>query len=423
MYVNAHIKVLINDTLVYSIVSCDMENDSHNVGASCDIVMPLNARIQFNGQDIKGEPTANTENIHKGYLTEPTRYYFNTGDHIQVYAKYEGYESDLNSISVPLKDMKPEDKYQLLFDGFLYDFYLSTPIKIKCLDYIYFFNLGTFGDSKLDIIPMTAKGKQLLKKERKGIGYSKTSILFSALINDLLYWVNATIHTVNDEDGTSWPDVVLLPKMFDMPLVNISFVDMSPAAVLEYFKREIGLCITLMGNKLYINVASNTTKEVKLDTGINVLKSGIQTNVLTNGGKKNSRGAHSLFLKIKLVAYFILQTGKKASITVGDENGELVNNYFYNVKPDTATTPVAGVNVPNNMLALANEALVKAKQGRFTGEVETPLYPYYDLFWEVIYKDRRYPEKDGNYVVTSVKVKISEHGYHRTAKLAWLDNG
>ena len=82
----------------------------------------------------------------------------------------------------------------------------------------------------------------------------------------------------------------------------------------------------------------------------------------------------------------------------------------------------AGVAVPNNMLTLANEALIKAVQGRFKGQVETLLYPNYDLFWKVIYKDRRYEEKNGNYVVTSLKIKISEHGYHRTAKLAWLDD-
>jgi hypothetical protein len=127
-------------------------------------------------------------------------------------------------------------------------------------------------------------------------------------------------------------------------------------------------------------------------------------------------------LKIKLVAYFILDNGKKSSITIGDENGELVNNYFYNVKPDTQTTLQGTVQVPNNMLAIAQEALIKAKHGRFTGEIETPLYPHYDLFWKVIYTDRRYEEKDGNYVVTSLKIKIDEHGYHRKAKLAYLDD-
>ena len=360
MYVNAHIKVLINDTQVYSIVSCEMENDSHNVGATCELVMPLNARIEFNGQDITGQ---DINDLQKGYVTEPTRYYFNTGDHIQVYAKYEGYESDKYSVSV--KGLDPNDKYQLLFDGFLYEFYLSTPIKIKCLDYVYFFNLASFGDEKLDIIPLGKKGKPILKEERKGTGYHKDSILFSALIKDLLYWVNATIHTVNETDDTDYPDVVLEPGMFDMPLVNISFLDMSPASVLEYFKREIGLCITLMNNRLYINVASNTTEVVKLDTGINILKSELQTSNLKKERKKS--GSNSLFLKIKLVAYFILDNGKKASYTTGDENGELVNQYFYNVKPSVETESIGGVAVPKNFKALAEEALLKAKQGRFTG--------------------------------------------------------
>jgi hypothetical protein len=418
MYVNAHIKVFINGTQVYSIVEVEAENDSHNVGATCDIVMPLNARIEFNGQNTTG---VDTKNINKGYLTEVTRYSFNTGDHIKIYAKYEGYESDPNAESVPGLD--ENDKYLLIFEGFLYEFHLGTPIKIKCLDYIYWFNLGYFGDVKIDLIAHSKSGKFLPKKSRSGIGVQyKGNVQFKKIMQDLLQWVNANITQWNDDNGTNFLPVTLNEKTFDTPLVDITFLSMSPASVLEYFKREIGLCITLMGSELYVNVASNTTKEVKLDTGINVIKSDIQTNNLKNANTAHAIGANSIFLKIKLVAYFILDNGKKASITIGDENGEVVNNFFYNVKPDTATTMRAGVAVPNNMLTLANEALIKAVQGRFKGQVETLLYPNYDLFWKVIYKDRRYKEKNGNYVVTSLKIKISEHGYHRTAKLAWLDD-
>lgn len=389
MYFNCHPKVLINGNQLNSIVSIESSNDSHNIGAFCDIIMPINARF-----------------IHEGKgLTAPARNIFNTGDYIIVKAKYDGYEKDANADS---------DGFVTFFTGFLFDFYLGVPLKIKCLDYIYWFNMGIFGNSDL-VIKVTKTGKfkragaqdSIGDKTKAGKGYHKDKVKFKEVLQDLVDWVNYDITKWSIDNDVLIPLVELYDPIFDMDLVNITFNNMSPAAVLEYFKKELGLCITFLANKLYVNVASNTTKNVKLKTDINVLTSELQTTNLKNLRSKNVTGANSVFQKIKVKASFVRNNGTKDSVEVGDPNGQLREVFFYTVKQDEKLYE-----------QLAKEALIKFYQARYNGEVSTLFYPHFDILWRVEYIDVRYPERNGFYVCTSMKVIINEHGYHRKAKLA-----
>jgi hypothetical protein len=402
MYFNCHAKVVINDYTLETVVSVETHNDSNHIGSYCDIVLPLNSRIEFNGNPDQAQTSNNQDpqidysQVNQGYLTAPTRYLFNTGDHIAISSKYDGmiYENDINA---------DNDGYLPVFEGFIYDFYESTPIKIKCLDFIYWFNIGIYGNKIVTIV----KGKKK-PKTSSGTGVSFKTTTFKAILKDLIETVNYNIAIWNQENDTSYPDVELMDAIFDMPLVNISFVQMSPAAVLEWFKKELGLNITLMGNKLYANLASNTTSTVVLQTDTNVLQSSLQT---TNLQKTKNKGSNSIFLRVKVKAYFLQTNGTKDSIEVGDPNGQLREVFFYNVKRSETLYK-----------KMANEALVKFHQDRYTGEIETYLYPYCDLFWKVKYYDVRYPERNGSYVVTMVKTILSENGFHRKLKLAYLDD-
>jgi hypothetical protein len=416
IYVNAHAKIVINDTVVHefgidqNLVSVETHNDCNHIGASCEVVFPQNIRLPYQNNPSQSpsaqniDPNIDYSQSNNGFIDAKTRYLFNTGDHIQVFAKYEGYETANGSNS---------DGYLPIFDGFLFDFYESTPIKIKCLDYIYWFNIGIYGSNKVTIIKNWKAGKKIPKKPKtsSGQGVSFKSIQFKELLQDLIDTVNYNIAEWNNDNDTDYPLCSLILPIFDMPLVNISFIQMSPAAVLEWFKKELGLNITLMNNKLYVNIASNTTGEVILQTDTNVILSSLQTTNLQNKSSKSSKGSNSVFLRLKLKAYFVKDNGTKDSIEVGDPNGQLKEVYFYNIKRDEKL-----------YTQMANEALLKFHQDRYTGEVETLLYPYCDLFWKVIYYDIRYPERNGNYVITMMKYTFGENGFHRKIKLAYLDS-
>ena len=358
MYLNGQLEVTIADKLLKTVVSVNAKNDGHALGAECDLVVPLNCRIQY--QDGRND-----------YLTAYTKVLFNVGDSITVRAKYVGYD------------------WQTIFTGFVFDFLEGTPMTIKCMDYIYFFQLGIFGTSRV-----------LVKKNKKSktsfasVGCSFKSITLKDLMQKLVDFVNDTIDDKTDNTN----HVILVLPMPDMDLVNITFAMMSPAAILEWIKKELGFNISLDGNQLYVNVASNTTSVITYDTTRNVVTSDLQKPAST-------------FQTYKVKAWFIREDGTKDSYEVGDASGQLREVFFYRVKRDNSLYQ-----------KLATEALNKVKQQRYNGNIETYLYPQPILFAKAIYSDKRYPDKNGNYVIIGIDTTIDASGYRHKLKWAYLDD-
>jgi len=359
MYFNAHLSVVIGNKALQTVVSVKTNNDAQHIGAYCDLIVPLNCRIQY--QDGKHD-----------YLTDLARNLFKSGDPITVTAWYDNF----SPVTV--------------FKGFVYDFLDGTPLTIKCLDYIYWFNMGIFGSSRVLVKKATKKRDAITST-----GSSYKSITLKNLLQTLIDFVNDTI----DENSDNVPHTQLYLPVFDMTLVNITFAIMSPAAILEWLKKELGLNISLSGNLLYVNIASNTLNVVKYATDRNVI------------GKPKLQKKDASFQKIKLKAWFIKEDGTKDSLEIGDTvSGTLREVFFYKVKNK------------NLYQQMAQEALLKYSQHKFNGEIETLLYPDCDLFWKAQYTDIRYPDRTGNYVIQGMNFEIDEKGYHRRIKLAFLSD-
>ena len=391
MYLNAHIQVLINGHPLESVVSVHVKNDGNHIGSSCDIVIPMNARIGYN--------------VTTGFITQPSRLLFNTGDHIIINAKYDGYES-----------FGTDGDWIRVFEGFIYEFYESTPLKIKCIDYIYWFNIGIYGTN---YVYTKDKGRTIKGGVGKSWPKSKGGIDFSDLLQDVVNWVNGTIYSYNIENVTNFSLITLIRPQFTFHLENIQFSNMSPASVLEYLKKELGFNISMNGTKLYANVASNTVSEVNLDTRYNVIKSALQSTNLTKKRTQNSTGSNSVFTRIKLKAYFENENGTKDSFELGDPNGQLREVFFYKVAKGNQVMK-NGKLVYENYYNQANEALTKCLQQQYTGQVETLLYPEFSIFWKVNYTDLQYKERNGSYICTAQEIKIDDNGYHRISKLAFI---
>lgn len=359
MYYKANLSVNINGLPLTTVVAVKTSNDSQNIGSDCDIVVPLNSYIQYSNPD---DLTT--------YLTSIRSDTFPQGTPVTITASYDG-----------LPDIQ-------VFSGFIYDFVLGTPMTIKCMDYIYFFNLGVFGDQRVQ-----TTNKAHTKVTNSGIGVNYKSVKFQDVLQQLIDFVNITI---SSSTSGAQPVSLILP-IFDMQLVNLTFVSMSPAAILEWFKKELGLNISLFGNKLFVNLASTTTGSVKLNTGINVIESKLQKALTT-------------FQRIRMKCWFIREDGTRDSVEVGDQNGNQEEHFFYKVTRNG-----------DNYETMANAALLKAKQHHYNGEIELLLYPDCDLFWRVDYTDLRYPEKNGIYVIIGVYFFLNEKGFHRRLKLAILN--
>lgn len=363
MYFDTNLTVTINGQNVSTIVSVKTSNDAAKVGANCDLVVPLNSYISYS------DP-----NTLKVFLTAIRSDTFPQASPISIIANYIGYP--------PIT----------VFKGFVYDFVLGMPLTIKCLDYIYWFNLGIFGDKH---VQTTNKSGSKIKQSGTGINYK--SVQFKDLLQQLIDFTNNQIKLNNEQTGMNVLPITLILPTIDFTLVNLTFINMSPASILDYFKKNLFLNMTFYGNQLYVNIASNTVGSINLDTKRNVLKSDLQTNLAT-------------FQKIRLKCWFQAPNGTRSWIEVGDPTGIQTENYFYNVS-----------NAGNLYNILANASLLKAKQHHFRGELTLLLYPDVDLFYIVNYLDARYPEKNGQYYVTGVYFDIGEKGFRRKIKIAWLN--
>lgn len=274
------------------------------------------------------------------FLTDLTKNLFKSGDAITVQCYYTGYP------------------VLTIFQGFIYEFIEGTPMTIECLDNIYLLNQTT-------------------------VNLSYSSISLRDLLTRILQGTGVTL---------------MLPTL-DLQLVDITFRLMSPASILQWFRTELGLNISLINNQLYCNIASNIVSTGILNSTRNVI------------APRGLQKPEAVFLKLKVKCWFIQENGKKTSLEVGDEKGELREVFFYKIPFSI-----------KRYTQLAGEALIKYKQMKFSGKVHTLLYPMIGLFWKVQYNDFRYPEENGNYTVVGREFKADEHGYHWQYEMAYLSD-
>lgn len=268
----------------------------------------------------------------------PTTTTFKVGDTVKITASYP-------NINGP---------YVTIFEGNVYEFKEGTPCTIRCIDY-----LPLLGHMQ-NISNYTGSLKNLVTKILQGTGIS-----------------------------------LILPTV-DLQLFKITFRTMSPWAILEYIKKNIGLNISLQGNKLFVNVASTTLNHVIYASDRNVYSVNLQQ-------------PDTVWQGYKVKAWFIKENGIRDSLEVGDTDGHLTEVYFYKVQADI-----------NTYTRLANEALVKVRQRKFSGHVSGYLYPDCQLFDRVSYTDIRYPDRSGDYVITELTHQIDDQGFHRHMTWSFL---
>jgi hypothetical protein len=361
MYFKAHIKVTIRGITMPNIVSVKTSNDGQKIGQLCDVVLPLNCYIQYNDK-----------NNQQVYLNAELTNFFKSGDPVHVEAWYEG----MDVIDV--------------FDGFIYDFVEGMPLVIKCMDYFYFFNLGIFGNDRV-----FAKKSKNAKITSKGQGVHYTSVVFKSLLQSLVAFVNRTITNYNQTNNASVLPVTLSTDI-NLTLTNLTFMNMSPAEILNWFKKTVGFNINVNNRQLYVALASSTLSNAVFNTGRNVIKSNLQKGAAT-------------FQRIRVKCWFIREDGTRDSFDIGDESGDMKEIFFYKIKRDGDIYE-----------RLAQNALLKYGQHKFSGEIETFLYPEADLFWTCDYTDLRYPDKSGRYTITKTEIHLSERGFRRRHKLSFL---
>jgi hypothetical protein len=342
MLLTAWIGVTINGQPLTTVSDIHISNDTTTLGTQAEIEVPINAILGYKQADF----------------AQPLRTQIATGDRVVITAGYDEYPN----------------QSETLFDGYVYDFFEGVPSIIRCNE-SYWFTMGNYNKSW----PVTT---------------------FRAVIKDVLSFVNGVIDTDNTATKRNNPHVEAWPQTItdiDFNLENISFGNMAPAAVLDYFTSQVpGIVITLINGQLYANLASNFTDTVKLDTRYNIVETNLQRPATT-------------FKSFKLKVWQMNADGTKSSYETGDPNGQLREMTIFKI-------PI-GDSVEN----IAKNAILRFKQNHYSGKVKTKLYPTTDLFWRVEYHDESYPDKSGVYTITAQDISINTtSGINKNLTLAYL---
>jgi hypothetical protein len=371
MHLIGHTQLYINSIQVYDICQYTGQHDSNQLGATCDIQLPLLVRIQY--KDGKYDKLTQVK------VTEA----FAVGDLVEIYSYYEGY----NNVNV--------------FTGFIRDFTQGQPLTVKCMDYQYFWNFGIFGEQNRVLIKKNKKSKRTFTSW--GAQYAK--ITLKDLVSNLVDFVNDTIDSIS----TNADNITLILPMPDITLYNITFALMTPAAILHWLREKLGLCITMIGSGLFVNVAQFSNQTF-------VLKSGNPLDFVNDMGnitKCNIQKSYAAFSRFKVVIYYLLDNGQKSKLEIGQPNGETKEFFYYNLKYD-----------PIKFKALAQDCYNKCKQNVFTGDVTLTLYPWVNLYDKVNYsRDYRFSERQANFIVVGKNFSATpNNGYRQVLKLAFLSN-
>jgi hypothetical protein len=373
MHFIGHTKLYINGIQVYDVVSFDYEHDNSHIGAMIDIKLPLLVRI------------ANTNSKYSTIPQVKVTEAFKVSDPVKVVCSYEGY----NDVTV--------------FDGFIRDFGQGQPMTLKCMDYQYWWHFGIFGEKNRILVKKNKNSKRTFTAW--GCFWKQTTLL--TVLNQLVDYVNDTI----DSTATSAENITLLTELVpDINLYNLTFANMSPAAILQWLKEKLGLCITMIGTKLFCNVANT-----KYNTF--VFKSGNPSDFINDGGnilKCNIQKSYAAFSRFRVVVNYLTNDGRKQVLKFGDLNGETHEFFYYNIPYDA-----------NKFEQIGIDCLNKCKQNVFTGDFQLMLYPWVSVYDEVQYKrDFRFPERQANYVVIGKKfTATASGGYRQSLKVAFLSNG
>jgi hypothetical protein len=178
----------------------------------------------------------------------------------------------------------------------------------------------------------------------------------------------------------------------ELSLTNFRINNASVSEVFDKL-REYGLFTFFRENTLYCGIA--VVPNIQKVHDIVFEKDVISDNLIYN--KKDDQ-------KIKLVAVSIDIDNKKIEVEVGDKDGELRTLYFYNLSEADLKT-------------VAEREINRLKYEGFKGNFETfgeKIIHHGDI---INLSSKRYPYKNGKYIVKSVNTEIGIGGYRQTVEL------
>lgn len=271
-----------------------------------------------------------------------------------------------------------------VFNGYVSMVSAKIPTEIMCEDDMFLLkNINITFPSKRHI-----QTNRISKKGKVGKRLKKPKIII-----DKGYTLDEMLNVIIPDDiEYECPDVFL---------GKTAYTNVSISRILDDLKTKLGLYSYFRDGKLHVGLASNAATTTTHEFVFN--------EVVPWGVIDDSELEYQLAkdIKLKVVAKLLGDNNTYEELTVGDSDGAQRSFFMYwdgkTKKPDLKT--------------FAELKLKDARYDGFRGSFETFGYKYVRHGDIVKFTDKKLPERDGSYLVVSVKREFGMNGYKQTIEL------
>ncbi len=204
----------------------------------------------------------------------------------------------------------------------------------------------------------------------------------------------------------SWRSIMLLDlvkelcpevEQINCPSIELKpfYINSSAAKALQDLKDDYGLVAYFRPNgSLYVGMPY-------MEPGLGKVKLHLQKNVCENDLTFKSKEDVRILIK----AVSILPNNTSIAVNAGDDGGEEHTLHFY------------GITNKEELKNQANAKLDSMKFEGYRGQIKSFGIPYYEHSWTGSIIDDVYPERNGDFIIDSVKVEFGLNGFRRIAEL------
>lgn len=266
---------------------------------------------------------------------------------------------------------------ELLFEGYISHVSANIPVRLECEDSMFIFKQFKVTYPKKTTLRTTSKSGKPLKSPK--------------VISENITLKQLVDYIFNEGEYNDLLDGISYEIVDDIKLGQFSVSNASPAQVFNKLRDEYGLFSYMIGEKLYIGFASNalTTKEREFK----------MEEVCINSNSLDYQREEDVTIKVKCVS--MLPNNTKVEAEAGDPEGEQRTYHYYNITSQEELKQIAEKRVKEN------------KYTGFRGHFETFGEPTLRHGDRLKMTSVKLPERNGTYLVKSVKRRLSVEGGYR----------
>jgi hypothetical protein len=279
---------------------------------------------------------------------------FKRGDQVKIEA---GYSPNLRTV----------------FEGYIRKINANIPIEVECEDQMFLLKEYTLNYPDKNSAIYLGTNTKFLNRPKT----IKENISLLELMNNII------------------ADDIEFTVIDDIKLGQFRVKNATPAQVLDKLRTEYGLFSYFVDRVLYIGFANNASQTNEAE--FEMEKTVINSNDLEYQIKDD--------IKVKVKAVSMLPDNTKIEIEVGDPDGEQKTIHKYNL-------------TEASLREVAEKWIAEFKYTGFKGDLETFGEPYLRHGDRAKITSKKLPERNGTYLIKSVKRKLSvDGGYRQTFKL------